>query len=80
VNAYPQRLGELLLRESGEATQRGYVVAAGDVTSEDAFALLPRNPTREVPRGQFWNVVSQWLGPSTLHIFASPFLSPHERL
>jgi hypothetical protein len=53
VNAYPQRLGELLLRESGEATQRGYVVAAGDVTSEDAFALLPRNPTREVPHGQF---------------------------
>jgi hypothetical protein len=80
VNADAKRLGELLLSESDEAAQRGYVVATGDVTSEDAFALLPRHSAREVPRGQFWNVVSQWLGFSTLHTFAFPFLLPHERL
>lgn len=80
VDAYPQRLGKLLLSESDEATQRGYVVATGDVTSVDAFTLLSRYSARKVPRGQFRNVVSHRLGPSTLHTFASPFLSPHERL
>ena len=54
VNADPQRLGELLLGESDETTQRDDFVSTGDVTSEDAFALPPRNPAGEVPRGQLW--------------------------
>jgi hypothetical protein len=80
VDADSERLRELLLGERDEAAQRGYVVATGDVTPENAFALLRRNSAREIPRGQFWNVVSHWLGPSTLHAFASPFLTPREHL
>ena len=80
VNADSECFRECTLGQSDETTQRGYVVTTDDVTSEDAFALLPRDSAREIPRGQFWNVVSQRLGPSTLHTFASPFLLPHEHL
>jgi hypothetical protein len=80
VNADAKRLGEMLLSESDETAEGDNVVATGDVTSEDAFAMLPRNSAREVPRGQFWNVVSQRLGPSTLHTFASLFLLPRGHL
>jgi hypothetical protein len=41
VDADSERLRELLLGEPDEAAQRGDVVATGDVTPEDAFALLP---------------------------------------
>src|SRR6185503_5348231 len=73
MNADRQRLRELRLRKAGESAQGDDVVASRDLSSQDAFALRPRNAAGKIPCGQLRNVVSDRLGSSTLHIFA--FLS-----
>jgi hypothetical protein len=57
MDADSKSVGELLLGQSDEASERYDIIAARKLSAKDAFALSPRHRAGEVAVGQLTNVV-----------------------